>query len=151
MAKYAENTTVSPESSQLEIQRLLTKYGATKFLSGWEENQHVIAFEMRNRRIRFNLRFPELKSFRHSEAGRYRTDAQMKVAQQAEIRRLWRVLVLGIKSKLELFESGVFSFEDEFLAYTILPTGETFGERVKEDFDRIMTSGQMPPLLPSGR
>ena len=54
-----------------------------------------------------------------------------------------------IKSKLELVESGIFSFKEEFLVQTVLPTGETFEERINEQFDQIMATGQMPLLLPA--
>jgi hypothetical protein len=151
MAKFAEGTTVSPDTSMLEIKKLLTKYGASKFVYGEQEGSHVIMFEMRNRRIRLTLPIPDAKQFRTTASYRTRTTDQAKAAQEAEVRRLWRALVLVIKGKMELVESGIVSFEDEFLSYTLTPDNQTFGEWIGPKLDEIYRTGQLPPLLPAPR
>ena len=50
--RYAEGTGVSMAKSREEIERLLTRYGATSFMYGTDANTAAIAFEMRGRRIR---------------------------------------------------------------------------------------------------
>ena len=61
---YAADTSVPPEKSRAEIERLVTKYGATKFVSGWEEIGAAVLFEMRGRRVRFAIPLPEVTSER---------------------------------------------------------------------------------------
>lgn len=150
MAKYAEGTTVPTEQTMLEIKKLLAKYGATSFVYGEQSDRHIIMFEVKGRRLRLTLPIPPIKQFRGYVGNTYRlrTEGQAKEAQQAEIRRLWRALLLVIKAKLEIVESGISSFEQEFLSYTMLPDGETVGEWMEPQINDVYQSGKMPPLLP---
>lgn len=50
---YAEGTDVPVERSRAEIERLLTRYGAQRFMSGWDRESATIAFEANGRRVRF--------------------------------------------------------------------------------------------------
>ena len=38
MGKYASDTSVSLERSKAELERTLTRYGATKFFSSWQDD-----------------------------------------------------------------------------------------------------------------
>jgi hypothetical protein len=60
------------------------------------------------------------KAFTHMETGKRRTETQAQRAWEQAVRQRWRALVLVIKAKLEAVESGITSFEDEFLAHTVL-------------------------------
>jgi hypothetical protein len=153
MAKYAEGTTVSPEASQMEIKRVIQKYGATGFAYGETDRLAQVEFEMRGRRIRFRLAFPDPddKEFTHISAWRERTPAQAKARHAAEVRRLWRVLLLTLKSKLEAVQSGTVNFEEEFLANIVLPNQRTVGEWLVPQIADSYATGRMPPLLPSGQ
>ena len=62
-------------------------------------------------------------------------------------RQRWRALLLVIKAKLEAIEAGIATFEDEFLAYTMLPSGETVGEWVSPQLDKVYEKGVMPATL----
>jgi|GEM_PF-4124996 len=59
--RYAERTTVSTQASRADIERTLEKYGATAFVSGWDQRQHIstIMFDIAHRRIRFILPLPD--------------------------------------------------------------------------------------------
>lgn len=152
MARYAEGTTVSIESSQAEIARLIVRFGARRFVSGFDDDQRLamVQFEAHNRRVKFLLYMPDPASrdFTHNARGQVRTSTQHNNAYQAECRRLWRSLVLVIKSKLESVESGIETFEDAFLANIVLPNGQTVGDYLEPQIEATYKSGQMPPLLP---
>lgn len=146
--RYAEGTTVEPDKSQAEISHLLRRYGADGFAYGWEHHRAVIQFKAHGRQVRFILNLPtDPKQFAKSPAGRWRDVKQQEVALQAEVRRLWRCLVLAIKSKLEVVESGIATFEEEFLANIMLPDGSTVGEQVQPAIAHAYDTGRVRPLL----
>jgi len=152
--KFANKTDVSPEKSRGEIERLVTKYGATKFVSGWEQAGAAVLFEMKGRRIRFSLPMPtpDDRVFKRDGAGRSRNAAQQRAAYEQAIRSSWRALVLVIKAKLEAVESGITTFETEFLAHIVLPGGGTVGEWAVPQIAAAYENGvSLPPLLPGGQ
>ena len=152
MKPYAANTDVAPEKTRAEIERIVTRYGATRFMSGWEENGAAVMFEMRGRRVRFSLSLPERTDPRFSQRRSGRpapTTAGITRAYEQAVRSLWRALFLVIKAKLEAVESGIAVFESEFLAHIVVPgTNQTFGEwaipQIAEAYDRGLA---LPPLL----
>ncbi len=148
--KYASGTSVSAEKSRAEIERLLLRYGASKFASGWDGAHASIAFEKERRRIRFLLPLPQFEQFTTSPKGQKRANGAAQAACVQETRRRWRALALVIKAKLEAVESGVSTFEDEFLAHIILPSGETVGEWLAPQLERAYETKKLPPLLASG-
>ena len=146
--KYAVNTSVSSERSKAEIERMLTRYGATSFASGWQNDQAVIQFHMRERRIKFVLPLPSkaTKTFTHSKRGPRREDEAYKLWEKAT-RQRWRALALVVKAKLEAVEAQIASFEDEFLSYIVLPNGKTLGEQVKPAIAECYKTGKVSGLL----
>jgi hypothetical protein len=147
--RYAEGTTVSSEKSRSEIERTLSRYGATAFMYGWEGNAAAIMFHARGRRIRFRLPLPDKgdRKFTHSSVGR-RTDALAEKQWEQACRQAWRALALVIKAKLEAVEAGITEFETEFLVHTVLPDGHTVGEHIDAPVRNILASNEMRPLLP---
>jgi len=154
MARYAAKTQVSSEKSKNEIERTLTRYGATEFVYGTKLEWAVIAFKMVGRQIRFMLPLPDRTDpeFTQYTRGNSRyayertEDAAAKLYEQA-IRQKWRALALVIKAKLEAVESGITEFEDEFLAHIVLPNGQTMGEFAKPQIEHAYSTGEMPSLL----
>lgn len=63
-------------------------------------------------------------------------------------RQRWRALALVIKAKLEAVESGITTFEEEFLAHIVMPDGMTVGNHVRPTIQAWYSGGQMRPLLP---
>lgn len=152
MTLYAIKTEVPVEKSRAEIERMLTRYHASKFASGWSEHGAVLMFEAKGRRVRFDLPMPDPKDKRFTQDKRrpWRSrpaDAAHKAYEQ-DCRARWRALALVIKAKLEAVESGITTFEDEFLAHIMLPSGGTFGEWASKQLATIYDSGNMPPMLP---
>lgn len=149
MTRFAENTTVSVSASKAEIERIVERYGAGQFMSGWSGNQAVIGFTMEERQVRFVLTLPdkEERRFTHHSKGARSPDVALKEWEQA-CRQRWRALALVIKAKLEAVESGISVFEDEFLANIVLPGGRTVSEEVRPSIAQAYATRTIPPLLP---
>lgn len=149
MSRYAENTSVTVSNSKAEIERIVERWGATQFMSGWSADQAVIAFAMQERQVRFILPMParDEQRFTHHSKGARTPEAAMKEWEQA-CRQRWRALALVIKAKLEAVESGISVFEDEFMANIVLPGGRTVSQEVRPSIAAAYDSGKMQALLP---
>lgn len=149
--RYAADTSVSAEKSRSEIETCVRRYGASGFISGWKGNDAMITFEIRDRRIRFMLPLPDRqeKRFWYTPARHNRrSDAEAYREWEQACRQKWRALALAVKAKLEAVESRISTFEQEFLAHIVLPTGLTLGETIIPRLTDIIATGRMPPLLP---
>ncbi len=152
MTKFAAQTSVSPEKSRAEIEEILRRYGASHYGYMNAPEAAAIAFQAHGRRLRFTLPMPKVADFkRYTVKGRawetVRTDAQARAAYDQAIRQRWRALALVIKAKLESVETGVATFEEEFMANIVLPSGQTMGEYALPQIAQAYESNTMPPLL----
>jgi hypothetical protein len=147
---YAIQTSVSVEKSRGEIEKTLSRYGATAFMYGWNEGGAIIQFAAHGRLVKFILRLPDKDAdeFRLTPAGRSRrTDADAERAWEQACRQKWRALALVVKAKLEAVDAGIAIFEDEFLAYTVLPGGETVGAWLQPQINEAYANGVAPRML----
>jgi hypothetical protein len=150
MTKYAQATTVSSDKSRAEIEATLRRYGATSFMYGSAPNRAVIAFEAFDRRVKFELPLPSQLdvAFVMTPGGKKtRTPAQAVAAWEQACRQKWRALALCIKAKLEAVESGITTFEAEFLAHIVLPNGSTVHAEIAPSVANAYQSGKVTPLL----
>jgi len=69
--KYASQTSVSVEKSKGEIERILARYGAQKFLYGYDQQEAVIMFTMNERHIKFSLPLPSKEDFKLTPSKKY--------------------------------------------------------------------------------
>jgi hypothetical protein len=142
---YAAGTEVTPDRSQAEIARLVSRYGARSFATGWDQDRAIVTFIAHGRQVRFSLPLPTLlQEYMVTESGRRRDKDGATRAMQAEIRRRWRALAMVIKAKLELLETGVATFEEEFLPYVVLPNGRTVAEETMPAVQAAIERGAMP-------
>lgn len=148
MTRYAEQTAVSSDRSRAEIEKTLSRYGATGFMYGWSGERARVAFEMRSLRVMFELPLPARDEFSTTPTGRARSASQTEAAYEQAVRQRWRALALVIKAKLEAVETGITSFEEEFLAHLVLPGGETVGQRTIPELRAALEGRPLPPLLP---
>lgn len=150
---YASKTQVSSEKSRMEIEQTLTRYGATHFAYMSDPERAAIGFQAANRRVRFVLPLPDPKSreFTHTPGrDQIRKPAAQREAYNQGVRSRWRSLALCIKAKLEAVESGITTFEDEFLAHTVMPDGRTVSEHTLPMIANAYETGETPPLLSYG-
>ncbi len=150
MMRYAKQTVVSVDKSKGEIERILQRYGAEKFMQGWDQEKAVIAFTYEGRTIQIKLPLPDKADFAQTPSKkRERSPEDTLRHWEQACRQSWRALALMIKAKLAGVESGIATMENEFLAYTLLPTGETIGEHTQEGIAKMIETGTMPKLLPA--
>lgn len=131
--RYAADTDVSVERSRAEIERILTRWGATRFLYASGEQGSVIAFQFKEKQFRFVLPLPDRadKRFWFTPARRARRDEQGAfLAWEQACRQRWRALALNLKAKLEAVECGIESFEVAFMPYVVMPDGKTVADHV---------------------
>ncbi len=150
MSRYAQNTTVSTAKSRDEIERTLQRYGGTAFMYGQTANRAVIAFEICQRRIKFEIPLPNAgdREFTMTPGGRRkREQADVLRAWEQACRQRWRALSLAIKAKLEAVQAGITTFEEEFLAHIVLPNGQTVGGYILPGVAQAYEDKKMPPLL----
>ena len=152
MTRYAENTVVSVEKSRMEIERLLQRYGCDDFVYRSTMAMAQIGFRMHSRMVRFDLELPEREDFRMTSGRRPRArdDAATFKAWEQGCRQRWRALALVIKAKLEAVETGITSFEVEFMAHMVVPGGKVFHEVALPQIAVAYETGRLPPLLGSG-
>jgi hypothetical protein len=152
--RYAADTTVPADRSRAEIERTLTRYGASAFAYAWEGDRSIVGFKFEGRHIRLTLTMPARESFRRvPDKGRIggfrnRTDAQLETAYDQACRQRWRALALVVKAKLEAVESGISTLEREFLADVVLSEGQTVGEWIAPQLEVAYRNGGMPEMLP---
>lgn len=136
MRRYAERTSVPVAHTQAEIQRLLESHGASSFITGSSPGQALLMFELRKRRVKFLVPLPIAK----------RSADEKKVA--GEHRRLFRALLLVLKAKLEAVNSGIVTFDTEFLPYIVTSGSTTVGEQIVPKLEEALEDGgRLPPLL----
>lgn len=143
MTRYAERTQVNSQQSRNEIERLVERYGARRFIYGWEDDRAIIGFEMHNRQIKLVLPLPSREEFRFTETGRERTVNSERQAYEQAVRQRWRALALVVKAKLEAVETGITDFETKWLAHIVLPDGRTYGEWAIPQIADVYRTGQI--------
>jgi hypothetical protein len=142
--KYAAGTTVAVEKSEGELKALLKRRGATQLttIEDTHGNRVAIGCVLQGRVLRFVLPLPD------PTAREYQWDRTGK-AHDAEVRRRWRCLILAVKAKFTAIETGIVTFEQEFLAHIVLPDGATMGEWAAPQVAAMYAGGRMPPALPA--
>ena len=76
-----------------------------------------------------------------------RTETAAFAEWQQACRQRWRALALVIKAKLEAVETGIATFEQEFLAYIVLPNGQSVGDTAIPAIEAAAAGKDLPPLL----
>ena len=151
---YASSTEVAPDRSRAEIERTLTRFGATGFMYGWDSEKAIVAFQANGRQVRFHLPMPDRqdRAFTHTEkrGNRRSADAQETAYNQA-VRQRWRALSLVIKAKLEAVESGITTFDSEFAMHMVLPDGRFVADHVLPAIHQGYEGKSLPLLLPGGQ
>lgn len=146
---YAADTTVSVDRSKQEIERILQRYGASEFASGWRIDKAMMQFRMKDRIVRFVLALPQKDEFKTTSGKfpRRRTENQMLGAMEQAQRQRWRALALAIKAKLESVASGIEEFDTAFMGQIVMPNGQTMAEIATPQIEAAYKSGKMPAAL----
>lgn len=162
--RYAEGTNVSSMQSRIEIERTIMRFGAKNFATFQTDQRAAIMFEIRGRRVKFELQLPDreangIKTFRQGSMWMRRTESAWEEHYEKAVREKWRALALLIKAKLAAVDAGITTVEDELLAQTIVPTAdgaatvsEVMQSQITEAYERNMVPAGLNLLaLPGGR
>lgn len=131
---FALGTTVLASKTRGQIEELATKHGATSFATATDGSTARLLFECCGRRIRFQV--------------------SLSRDDEPENRRRWRCLYMVIRAKFEAVADGLESFQEAFLAQTIVPgsAGETVAQWIGPQLEAAYNRGAtMAPLLGDGR
>lgn len=148
MTTYASQTSVPTSRSRDEIEKTLTRYGASGFAFAQEQGRAMIGFIAHERTVRIMLPLPDPDDYSRTATGRARTKKAQQEAYEQALRQRWRSLALVVKAKLQSVESGIVSFEQEFAMHMVLPDGTTVGEHVLPAIDSAYQTGQVGGLIP---
>ena len=148
--RYASDTEVPIERSKRQIELLLQSHGAEAYHTGWDSTRDIIEFGWKGKQIRFVLKRFEKKEFELTDRGIYRNNQQQQRAFEQADRSRWRALYLVVRAKLEAVEAGIAIFEEEFMAFIVVPgRNQTLGEllvpRITEgtfDLSRALPEGK---------
>lgn len=125
---YAAKTKVPSEKTRMDIERLVKKYGAKGFASGWHDGRAQVQFFAHNRHVRFTV-----------------STANATAVQERE---RWRALLLLVKAKLVAVDAKIATFEEAFVGDIVLPeTGKTVWESVREPLRLAYETNKSVPLL----
>jgi hypothetical protein len=142
MRRYAERTAVPVLRSELEIKRVLQRYGADRIGIMSEPRRATIYFSIKGRDVQMPIPFPLNGDLLPGKKYAKWTAA----AAQAEERRRWRVMVLTLKAMLEAVESGVTTFDEVFLAHVVIGN-QTVGQMLVPRLGALTTGTPLRELL----
>lgn len=148
---YAANTVVPVIQSITELDRLVSKYGASGFAFGRDDSSPVtrVMFKLNDRALQFEVTKPNLDDYRLTRQYQKRTIEQQRKLADTEERRRWRALILVVKALLVGVEDGVITMDDAFLAYMVIPgDGRTVGAWAAQQLADAYTKGTPLQLLP---
>lgn len=161
---YAAGTKVQVASSHAEILRLLAKHGATDYGVAAQADAATLGFTIKGARVR--LRFPmpthadkdkpwsirgdwdsTLRDFGPFDPVKHasRIDRSRALKLEQGTRERWRLVVLVLKTKLELVALGARTIEQEFLDGLVLPNGQTVGQALVDVFSLPPATLALPP------
>jgi hypothetical protein len=112
--------------SRTEIEHICQRYHADQFGQAFADDKAMVQFRIKEWTVRFILPLPN--------------------KEEQKIRQRWRALCLSIKSKLECVESGIATFEAEFLPHLVMADGKTFGETVIPQLKDMREHGRIPTI-----
>lgn len=158
---YAANTDVSVEKSKAEIERILRRYGADGFMSGWEGSVAFLRFRVTNpsaRIVSLQVEMPDRhdRQFTHYQRVSYGSMIERKESvadglwEQA-CRQRWRAMKLIVQAALEAVEIGVMTFDEAFMAFIELPNGQTISQHLAPKLAALTENSPMPVLLLAGK
>lgn len=156
MKSFASKTTCSVEKSKVELDTLLGKAGATSrgIMADDQGGQAALLFRLEGASYRLCVPLPKLGDF-PAKGDAPRRWHEWSDAQQAKwryerweqgCRTRWRVLILLVKSKLEIIRLGASTAQREFMADLVLANGKTVHEVIADGVgSRLLPAAQERP------
>lgn len=150
MGRYANKTAVSPSRSVEEIDRILRRYKATQFATGWDEEhgRGLVSFKVNSISYKLEIPIPQKDELKIGPRNRRRTQLQIDGVWEQIYRQRWRAMALVIKAKLEAVECGISTFEQEFMTNIMLPGGQTVRDFLAPQLEYAIEHGTLPKGSP---
>ena len=143
MTRFAATTSVPIDRSQSEIQRTLTKYGATEFMFGQGVDFYFVAFQFKQRAIKIRIDAPPRTIKRDSWSKEMVANPKFDQL----LKQKFRCLLLIIKAKLEAVESGIVTVEQEFMPYLVMADGRAAWEHSLPMIQAAYAEGRLPKSI----
>lgn len=146
---YAQGTDVNSAGSKAEIERTLMRFGASHTAMISEPESASVVFRYADRQVRFTMPMPDRneRRFKFTEARGLPLSAERREAvYEQAVRERWRALAAGIKAKFAMIEAKITTFEEEFMAHTVMPDGQTVGQYALPMVAKAIAENDMPAL-----
>ena len=127
-SNYVRGASLSCSSLQTDIQQMLDGAGAHDCRITSEHGNGAVTFSFGDHQFRLVLPHPEPTDpprMRRQGPVQRNINGQEHPADLEAARHSWRQLSLLIKAKLEAVAAGIVTFDEEFLAYMLMPEGGT--------------------------
>lgn len=149
---YAKGTKTSIATSETQIKTMLQREGADAVAIVEGSGRALVAFQLRDRSIRFTVNLPRREDFARSQRGTGWQENSLKTVDNLWVqanRERWRQLHLCIKAKLEAVAQEIESFDEAFLAHVVMGDGRTVAESVIPEMVGQLAGAPARPLLPA--
>lgn len=147
---YANGTVVPAEKSRMELEKILRRAGAVQHGFMNDGQCAMVAFILDGRHIKLSIKIPTLQEMQARSKYSYDEKRLLRMVDQEE-RRLWRVMVLLVKAKLEAVAQGLSDVQREFLADLVVENGKTVSEVLHAQLDEVRRGGKVKLLLGAAR
>jgi hypothetical protein len=117
--------------SKRHIEELLDRYGCDAFACGWDRTTRIDTVQFAHQGLRFALSICEPED---DPSGQ-------------KLRARWRTLLLVIQAKLAAADSGLSTFEQEFLSCLVRPDGLTLGAALIPNLRSLAEGAPLDRLL----
>jgi len=151
MAMAVRATSEQPVlKSREQIEKTLTQHGATAFGFYMDERVAFVAFKMKAHSVRFRVPLPSRDAKEFVFGGRGGTtrlsEEDRFTRWERACRGVWRSFSEALKGKLEIVNSGVSTFEAEFVAHIVTADDRTVYEHLKDQLNELASNGKAPTL-----
>ena len=147
--RFAAHTDVPVDRSIGQIRETILRYGGQAFAQAEGHGKFAIQFQMKDRFVKFFLPIPEQadKKYLRDGRGAIRSADKRYMVWDQECRARFRALAWSVKMKLEMVETGITTFEEEFYAHILLPGGKTIYEMTHANVALAYRDGKAPKAL----
>jgi hypothetical protein len=150
MKQLYKSTTISPERTKADIDKMLKDFGITTRAWITKEGEDVLIFEWKVdvngviKNIAFELRPPEIRESKRVWNQKISRTEKMNVRNDAVA---YRLLFNYIKNKLEAIRVGMVTVENEFMAHIKFSLRNGSSTTIGENFAQLMSGNRLQNAL----
>jgi hypothetical protein len=146
MAILNYTTTIDPEQTISEIQRMLTKHGVTAMMTEYEGSSvSAVSFKISVEGRPMGFKLPcNWRAVREvfRQQGITTTKHKDKNLDNQAIRTSWRVIKDWIEAQLALVDINMVTIPQIFLPYAIMRDGRTLSEKINDEPGFLLGDGK---------